>query len=78
VAKSAAAMVIQSRIGERFAGIVSGASDKGTWVRVFDPPVEGKLTDGETVLDVGDHVRVELKRVDIERGYIDFELVHRH
>jgi exoribonuclease-2 len=78
VAKSAAAMVIQSRIGERFAGIVSGASDKGTWVRVFDPPVEGKLTGGETVLDVGDHVRVELKRVDIERGYIDFEVVDRH
>jgi len=76
VAKSAAAMVIQSRIGERFAGIVSGASEKGTWVRVFDPPVEGKLTDGETVLDVGDHVRVELKKVNIERGFIDFELVH--
>ena len=76
VAKSAAAMVIQSRIHERFDGIVTGASEKGTWVRVFDPPVEGKLTDGETVLDVGDHVRVELKRVDIERGFIDFELVH--
>jgi len=76
VAKSAAAMIIQSRIGERFAGIISGASEKGTWVRVFDPPVEGKLTDGETVLDVGDHVRVELKKVNIERGFIDFELVH--
>mgnify|MGYP002641283048 CR=1 FL=1 len=76
VAKSAAAMVIQGRIRERFDGIVTGASEKGTWVRVFDPPVEGRLTDGETVLDVGDHVRVELKRVDIERGFIDFELVH--
>jgi exoribonuclease-2 len=76
VAKSAAAMVIQSRVGERFEGIITGASEKGTWVRVFDPPVEGKLSNGESELDVGDHVRVELKRVDIERGYIDFTLVH--
>jgi exoribonuclease R len=37
--------------------------------------VEGKLSNGEAVLDVGDHVRVELKRVDIERGFIDFQLV---
>ncbi len=77
VAKSAAAMVIQRRIGERFDGIVTGASEKGTWVRVFEPPVEGKVVGGDPGVDVGDHVRVELKRVDIERGFIDFQLVPR-
>src|SRR6185503_15129661 len=32
VGKSAAAMLLESRIGERFDAIVTGASDKGTWV----------------------------------------------
>ena len=77
VAKSAAAMLLESRVGERFDGIVTGASMKGTWVRVFDPPVEGKVTGGEMDVDVGDHVRVELTGVNVERGFIDFELVRR-
>ena len=46
IAKSAAALLLQSRIGQRFDAIVTGASDKGTWVRVFNPPVEGKLVQG--------------------------------
>ncbi len=46
VAKSAAALLLQSRIGQRFDAIVTGAADKGTWVRVFNPPVEGKLVQG--------------------------------
>jgi exoribonuclease-2 len=43
VRKSAAALLLEKRVGERFDAVVTGASDKGTWVRVFDPPVEGKL-----------------------------------
>ena len=70
--KSAAALLLESRIGQRFDAIVTGASDKGTWVRLLEPPVEGRLVTGERGLDVGDKVWVELLSTDIERGYIDF------
>jgi len=70
--KSAAALLLKSRIGQRFDAIVTGASDKGTWVRLLEPPVEGKLVTGASGLDVGDRVRVELVSTDVERGYIDF------
>jgi exoribonuclease-2 len=72
VRKSAAALLLEPRIGERFDAIVTGASEKGTWVRLFHPPVEGKLLQGFEGLDVGDRVRVELTGTDIERGFIDF------
>jgi VacB/RNase II family 3'-5' exoribonuclease len=70
--KSAQALILSNRIGDSFDAIVTGASDKGTWVRIFQPPAEGRLERGFTGLDVGDHARVRLIRVDIERGYIDF------
>jgi VacB/RNase II family 3'-5' exoribonuclease len=70
--KSAAALLLESRIGQRFDAIVTGASDRGTWVRLLEPPVEGKVVTGERGLDVGDSVRVELVSTDVERGYIDF------
>ena len=70
--KSAAALLLESRIGQRFDAIVTGASDKGTWVRLLEPPVEGRLVTGERGLDVGDKVQVELISTDVERGYIDF------
>jgi VacB/RNase II family 3'-5' exoribonuclease len=73
VRKAAAALLMESRIGEAFDGIVTGASDKGTWVRVGRPPIEGKLVTGERGLDVGDRVRVRLRAVNVERGFIDFE-----
>ena len=72
VTKSAAAMLLESRIGEQFDAIVTGASDKGTWVRLFQPPTEGRLEGGFQGLDVGDHVRVKLIHTDVERGFIDF------
>ncbi|HEY0590887.1 MAG TPA: RNB domain-containing ribonuclease [Thermoanaerobaculia bacterium] len=70
--KAAAAIHLAPRVGERFGGVVTGASSKGTWVRVFDPPVEGKVVGGERGLDVGDRVNVKLVGVDPERGFIDF------
>jgi VacB/RNase II family 3'-5' exoribonuclease len=73
VRKSAAALLVSSRIGARFDGIVTGASDKGTWVRVVSPPIEGRVVSGERGLDVGDHVQVQLAHVDVERGFIDFK-----
>ena len=72
VRKSAAALLLESRIGEKFDAIVTGASQKGTWVRIFQPPVEGKLVHGFDGLDVGDRVRVQLIRTDVEQGFIDF------
>jgi VacB/RNase II family 3'-5' exoribonuclease len=75
VAKSAAAMLLQSRIGQRFDAIVTGAAEKGTWVRVFDPPVEGKLVQGSQGVDVGHKIQVELMHTDVERGFIDFRKV---
>lgn len=75
VEKSAAAILLESRIGERFDGIVTGASDKGTWVRLLQPPVEGKLVSGSEGVDVGHRLRVQLVHTDVERGYIDFKRV---
>jgi len=75
VRKSAAALLLISRIGERFDGIVTGASAMGTWVRVLRPPVEGKVIGGHEGVDVGDRVTVELVGVNVERGFIDFRRV---
>jgi len=72
VRKSAAALLLRDRIGEKFDAIVTGASVKGTWVRLFQPPVEGRLDHGFEGLDVGEHVRVKLVHTDFERGFIDF------
>ena len=73
VRKSAAALVVASRVGQKFDALVTGASPKGTFVRVISPPIEGKVVSGEKGLDVGDRVRVRLSHVDVERGFIDFE-----
>ena len=75
VVKSAAAMLLESRIGERFGAIVTGASEKGTWVRLLHPPIEGKLVRGFKGMDIGHRLRVELIHTDIDRGYIDFKRV---
>ncbi len=72
VRKSAAALLLEDRKGERFDGIVTGASAKGTWVRALKPPVEGRLVRGEQGLDVGDRLVVQLVDTDVERGFIDF------
>jgi VacB/RNase II family 3'-5' exoribonuclease len=75
VGKSAAALLLESRIGEQFESIVTGASSKGTWVRLVKTPVEGRLVLGFDGIDVGDRIRVELISIDVERGYIDFRKV---
>jgi exoribonuclease-2 len=76
VIKSAAAMLLQGRLGDRFEAIVTGASEKGTWVRLLHPPIEGKLVSGVKGMDVGHRLKVRLARVDIERGFIDFRRVY--
>lgn len=72
VEKSAGAALLSSQIGNTFKGIITGASSKGTYVRIFDPAVDGKIVRGFDRLKVGDKVTVQLKHVDISRGFIDF------
>ena len=75
VEKSAAAMVMESKIGQEFDALVTGASEKGTWVRLFTPPVEGKLISGFDGMDVGHRLRVKLVHTDVVHGFIDFKRV---
>jgi exoribonuclease-2 len=78
VTKSAAAILLQSRIGEQFDAIVTGAADKGTWVRLLDPPVEGRLVVGFEGLAVGHRLQVKLTHTDVERGHIDFKRIKKN
>ncbi len=71
--KVAGAMLMRGRIGDVFEGIVTGASSKGTYVRVIDPPVEGRVVQGGRTMNVGDKVRVRLMNMVPEKGFIDFE-----
>jgi exoribonuclease-2 len=75
VGKSAAALLLESKIGQQFDAIVTGASEKGTWARLLAIPVEGKVEQGFEGLDVGDRVRVKLMSINVERGFIDFRNV---
>jgi len=75
VRKSAAALYLFDRIGSTFDAIVTGSSEKGTWVRVLTPPVEGMLTGSVRGVEVGDQIRVRLDSLNVERGFIDFTRV---
>jgi VacB/RNase II family 3'-5' exoribonuclease len=75
VNKSAAALLLEARVGETFDAMVTGAADKGTWARLFAPPVEGRVVQGFQGLDVGQRIRVRLVHTDVARGFIDFARV---
>jgi VacB/RNase II family 3'-5' exoribonuclease len=70
--KRVAAVAFRDRVGQSFAAVVTGVTPKGVFVRVLNPPVEGRLIRGEAGVDVGDQLRVTLLSTDPERGYIDF------
>lgn len=72
MSKRLAAVAMRQRIGQIFDALVTGATPKGTFVRVLQPRVEGLLTQGQQGVDVGDRLRVKLIRTDVQRGYIDF------
>jgi exoribonuclease-2 len=73
--KRVAAVAMASRIGQVFPGVVTGASDKGVYVRVIQPPFEGRVVQGGDGLDVGDKVNVKLIHTDPARAFIDFAKV---
>jgi VacB/RNase II family 3'-5' exoribonuclease len=75
--KAAAAVLLQSRIGESYDALVTGASEKGTYVRLITPPAEGRVMRGEHGLRVGQKVRVRLLKTDPYNGFIDFECIGR-
>jgi exoribonuclease-2 len=72
VRKIAAAILFSDRVGQRFKAIVTGNKSSGTYVRVIDPPVEGRLMRGEKGVDVGDEIEVQLLSTNPQKGFIDF------
>lgn len=72
MSKRIAAVVLHARIGENFRAVVTGVNQYGTFVRTFDPHVEGMLVHGGHGLDVGDRLMVKLIATDPQRGFIDF------
>ena len=76
VRKSEAALLLESHVGQQFDAIVTGRSVSDTWVRIFTPPVEGKLVARVPELEVGQRVRVKLVSTNVERGFIDFVVVY--
>jgi exoribonuclease II len=72
VRKSAAAQLLSGRIGASFDALVTGASEKGTWVRLLKPPAEGMLVKGQEGAKVGDQMKVQLVSLHVERGFVDF------
>jgi len=71
--KAAAAVLLQNRIGDIFEALVTGASEKGTYVRLINPPAEGRVIRGEQGMRVGQNVSVRLLKTDPYNGFIDFE-----
>jgi VacB/RNase II family 3'-5' exoribonuclease len=70
--KRVAAVALANSIGKIFRGVITGASEKGVYARIFDPPVEGRVIRGEQGLDVGDRVSVKLLDTDPAHAFIDF------
>jgi exoribonuclease-2 len=73
--KSEAALLLETRIGQIFSGVITGSAAEGVWVRIFSPPAEGKLYAEAPGLAIGDKVQVRLESVSVERGFIDFVVV---
>jgi VacB/RNase II family 3'-5' exoribonuclease len=70
--KVIAAELLSGKIGQVFDAIVTGITNKGTFVRLLSPPAEGKVVRGDNGLDVGDKIKVRLLETEPEKGFIDF------
>ena len=70
--KVAAASLFASRVGERFAAIITGASPKGVYARALSVPIEGRVVRGSSALDVGATVQLTLVSTNPQKGHIDF------
>lgn len=72
VERSAAALLLAGRIGERMEAAVVHVSVGEAWVRTCDPPAEGRVRQGAGGLQVGDRIHVRLVAADAERGALEF------
>lgn len=72
VMKSVIALYLKDSVGSSYDAFVTGAAERGTWVRLTGTAIEGKLIKGYEGVDVGDKIRVQLMAVDVEKGYLDF------
>ena len=70
--KMVTATMLENRVGERFDAVVTGVKGKKKWCRIGNPPVEGSLFSRENV-SVGDKLNVKLSKVNVEKGWIDFQ-----
>jgi exoribonuclease-2 len=70
--KRIAAVAMANKVGQTFLAMTTGVSPKGTYVRVLNPPMEGRLMQGIEGVDVGDTLEVRLTHTDPARGFIDF------
>jgi len=73
--KAAAAVLLRDRTGESFDGLITGAKEQGTYVRLIKPPAEGRVVRGGRGLFVGQKVRVRLLKTDPYNGFVDFEYI---
>ena len=75
VRKMAVSEYLNSQVGQQYDAVITGRSEKkGIFVKVGDPPIEGKLV-SRGDFKVGDSVHIELKSVDPKKGFIDFVAV---
>ena len=72
--KAEAAVLLAGKLGMVFDAIITGASEKGDYARLLDPPVEGKIVRYVKSIRVGQKVRVKLINLDPRHGFVDFEL----
>ena len=73
--KAEAAVLLAGKLGQVFDAIVTGASDKGTYARLIEPPVEGKIVKSIRGIYVGKKVRVRLINLDPRNGFVDFAII---
>jgi len=72
--KAEAATLLAGKIGMEFDAIITGASEKGIYARLLDPPVEGRLVHFVKGARVGQKVRIRLVNLDPRQGFVDFEM----
>ena len=71
VARRAAAMLLEPRVGDVVDAIVTGQRDSGATVELLHPAVEGQLSD-KVERKRGDRIRVRIEKVDVEKSAFDF------
>jgi len=71
----AVATMLEDRVGETFDAVVTGTRGNRAWCRIGNPPVEGSLKAGR--VEVGDKLNVKLTKINVEKGWIDFQQISR-